>query len=169
MSKSTVTKFKWFWADQDLEQEAWLREMARQGLHLSSVIGMVWTFAKGEPQNVAYRIDYSSKGRDSDYNQLLEDAGWECAATSAGWHYWRKTVAPGEAPELFTESGSKIDRFRTVLAVLILLTMPSVILLPKAMAQRPGYLPLVMGAFLALMVYSSIRLLLRIGRLHKAD
>ena len=30
MSTSTVSKYKWFWADQDLEQEAWLREMARQ-------------------------------------------------------------------------------------------------------------------------------------------
>lgn len=34
MSTATVKHFKWFWPDQDIEQEQWLRAMALQGLHL---------------------------------------------------------------------------------------------------------------------------------------
>ncbi len=167
MSKTTVIKYKLFWPDQDLEQEQWLREMARQGLHLTGVFMTRWAFVKGEPADVAYRVDYGNKGRDSDYNRLLEDAGWECAATTAGWHYWRKRVSAGQAPEIFTESASKIDRFRTVLAVLILLSMPSVMMLPKAMTNQPTHIPVLIVAFIAPVIYSAIRLLLRIGRLHK--
>jgi hypothetical protein len=37
MTTATGTRFKFFWAHQDHEQEAWLRDMAKQGLHLESV------------------------------------------------------------------------------------------------------------------------------------
>lgn len=167
MSETTVRKYKFFWADQDVEQEQWLREMARQGLHLTGVFITQWTFVKGEPADVVYRVDYSNKGRDSDYNRLLEDAGWECAATTAGWHYWRKRVVDGKAPEIFTDSASKIERFRTVLAILIGVSMPSVIFLPKALAELPTRVPILIGALVAILIYSAIRLLLRIGRLRQ--
>lgn len=142
--------------------------MARQGLHLTGVAVIRWTFAKGEPCDMVYRVDYSNKGRDSDYNRLLEDAGWECAATTAGWHYWRKRVVDGQAPEIFTDSASKIDRFRTVLLILILCCMPTVMILPKAIAEMPARIPVFFGALVAVVIYSAIRLLVRIGRLHKA-
>ena len=168
MSKATVTKLKWFWADQDLEQETWLREMARQGLHLQYVVGIFWKFAKGEPGDVVYRVDYSSQARNSDYNRLFEDAGWECATASAGWHYWRKAVIDGKAPEIFTDSESKIARFRQVLAICILLSIPTIVLLPR-MADEMQVRSLVLFAgFVVFFGYSAIRLLLRINRLAKA-
>lgn len=167
MSTSTVSKYKWFWADQDLEQEAWLREMARQGLHLSHVVICRWTFVKGEPSDVVYRVDYSSKTRNSDYNRLFEDAGWECAATAAGWHYWRRKVVDGKAPEIFTDSESKIARFRTVLGVLIVVSVPMTISIPNmANALSPAMMALI-GLVFALNLYGAIRLIVRISRLAK--
>ena len=168
MSKSTVTKFKWFWADQDLEQETWLREMARQGLHLKHVTAVMWRFVQGAPADVVYRVDYSSKGASSDYNTLLEDAGWECATSTAGWHYWRKAVVDGKAPEIFTDNESKIARFRQVLAVCVALSMPAVMFLPKMTAGVPVAGALIMGGSVVFFAYSAIRLLQRINRLAKA-
>jgi hypothetical protein len=168
VSKSTVTKYKWFWADQDLEQEQWLRELARQGLHLVSVVAIVWTFARGEPADIVYRVDYSSKGPDSDYNRLIEDAGWECATTSMGWHYWRKPVVDGRAPEIFTDNASKIARFQQVLAILIVLSVPTLLLLPKAAADQPVRVYVVMFALMGLYIYGAIRLLIRISKLASA-
>ncbi|WP_426103817.1 DUF2812 domain-containing protein [Massilia sp. TSP1-1-2] len=168
MSEITVTKYKWFWADQDLEQEQWLREMARNGLHLTGVAMIRWTFVKGEPSDVVYRVDYSSKGRHSDYNRLIEDAGWECAATAAGWHYWRKRVVAGQAPEIFTDNESKIARFRLLLAVFVMLSMPSVMMLGTGNSTlQPRDLVWLVG-FVAFFLYSAVRLLLRIRRLHNA-
>ena len=168
MSTSTVTKFKWFWADQDLEQETWLRAMAGRGLHLQHVVGVFWTFVQAAPQDVVYRVDYSSHARDSDYNRLLEDAGWECATSSAGWHYWRTAAIDGKAPEIFTDSESKIARFRQVLAILFLLSVPAVLGLPKMADDMPNSAAVLLACLVVLFGYSAIRLLLRINRLAKA-
>jgi len=70
-----ATRFKWFWHDQDAEQEQWLRRMAQQGLHLELATGIIWHFKMGAPADVVYRVDYLSK-LDAGYAQLLEDAGW---------------------------------------------------------------------------------------------
>ncbi len=167
MSNATVTKFKFFWADQDLEQEQWLREMAGQGLHLVRVSVVAWTFAKGEPADIVYRLDYSSKGRDSDYNRLFEDAGWECATTTMGWHYWRKPVVNGSAPEIFTDSASKIARFQQVLGLLIVLSVPTLLFFPKSATELPIRIGILMSVVLAAYIYGAIRLLIRINRLAK--
>ena len=168
MSKATVTKLKWFWADQDLEQETWLREMARQGLHLQQIVAVVWTFVKGEPADIVYRVDYSSQARNSDYNRLLEDAGWECATTSAGWHYWRKAAVDGKAHEIFTDGESKIVRFRQVLAIMLALSLPAVLTLPKMADDMPKSAAVLLVCSVVFFAYSVLRLLLRINRLAKA-
>lgn len=168
MSDTTVSKYKWFWADQDIEQEQWLRSMARQGLHLKQVIAIRWTFVKGNPADVVYRVDYSDKGKNSDYNRLLEDAGWECAASSAGWHYWRKAVVAGNAPEIFTDNKSKMTRFGRVLAITLLCGVPSALMLPRMATELPMHDVVLFGVIYCTLLYAAIRLLLRIRRLHTA-
>ena len=126
---SKVRVFKFFWADQDVAQEQWLRAMAKQGLHLKSLNALcVWTFEKGEPADMAYRVDFPSSN-DKHFDQLLEDAGWEKAAVLLGWHYWRKPVEAGVEPEIFTDSASKTQKFKTVLAAICLSTMPITVML----------------------------------------
>ena len=178
MSKSTVTKFKWFWADQDLEQEAWLREMARQGLHLQSV-NMIcrWTFVRSAPADIVYRIDFSDKGKDSAHHRLFEDAGWELAAEVTGWQYWRRQVVDNTAPEIFTDSESKTAKYRRVLAMLAAAIMPPLLMLivvdKRQMADQlswPFLLPLLLGygLILPLYAYSAMRLFKRIRKVHGA-
>lgn len=168
MSDTTVSKYKLFWADQDLEQEQWLREMARQGLHLAGVQTIRWSFVKGEPADVVYRVDFSNAKRDSDYNRLLEDAGWECAATDAGWHYWRKAAVAGSVQEIFTDKESKIARFRQVLAIIIALNISTTVLFINASPTLSTRSLVMLGCIVAFFLYGAIRLLLRIGRLHRA-
>ena len=90
MSKDTVTIYKWFWADQDAEQEQWLRDQARAGLHLVGVNSFCgWKFQKGAGSETVYRVDYHNGWDGAAYRQLFQDAGWELAASLVGWQYWR--------------------------------------------------------------------------------
>ena len=126
---SKVRIFKFFWADQDVEQEQWLRAMAKQGLHLRGLNPFCfWTFEKGAPADGAYRVDFPASN-DKHFDQLLEDAGWEKAAVLVGWHYWRKPVEAGVEPEIFTDSASKIQKFKTVLGFTLVCTLPVMLLL----------------------------------------
>lgn len=132
MSNSTVKIYKLFWADQDVEQEQWLREQARQGLHLRAVNMLCrWTFEKGAPAEVVYRVDYNYRA-EAGYCLLFQDAGWERAAEITGWQYWRKPVVDGRAPEILSDSESKIARFRQVLWLLALAISPLLIMLASS-------------------------------------
>ena len=65
--KATVKKFKFFSAHEDEVQEAWLQDMAKQGLHFAGFdqVGR-YTFVKGEPAPMAYRIDYTDQWKTGD-------------------------------------------------------------------------------------------------------
>jgi hypothetical protein len=134
---STTTIYKLFWADQDLEQEQWLREKARQGLHLRKLnLFCGWTFEQGAPADVVYRVDFNERGNQADYRQLFHDAGWQLAAELTGWLYWRKPVVDGRAPEILTDSASKIARFQQVLRLAGLAMSPLLLMLITSNAQR---------------------------------
>ena len=77
--KETKRLFRWFWAWNDEQEEAWLKEQARDGWHLVTpgVFGR-YTFERGVPRNDVYRLDYKTTGKDmEEYLQLFSDAGWE--------------------------------------------------------------------------------------------
>lgn len=132
---SDITVYKWFWADQDVEQEQWLREKAQQGLHLKKVPLLCgWVFTRGEPADVVYRIDF--RNRDANYRRLFEDAGWQCAGEVSGWHYWRKAAINGKAEEIFTDNASKIEKYRRVLMLLAASIMPLTVMLILPSRER---------------------------------
>lgn len=119
--KTTVQKFKWIWAWQDEQEEAWLSDMARTGLHLESpIFPGIYRFHSGVPKEVIYRLDYKSTPRkDTEaYLQIFRDAGWEHVGEMSGWQYFRKQVQPGETAEIFTDRDSKIQKYRRLLTVL---------------------------------------------------
>lgn len=178
MSKDTVSIFKLFWADQDQEQEQWLREMARQGLHLKNVnIFCNWTFVRGEPADIAYRVDFSGKGKNSAYQRLFEDAGWERAAEVTGWLYWRKPVVNGQAPEIFTDIESMIGKYRRVLSMLATTILPAILFLvivnKHSAAELSAPLLATLIALnvipLPLFAYAAIRLHRRIRNIRNAS
>ena len=125
--KNKVRKFKFFWADQVVEQEQWLSAMARQGLHLEKVdVLCVWTFLRGEPADIVYRVDFNSH-ESADYRQLLEDAGWTRAATLTGWQFWRTNAGGGRSRELFTDLHSKKLKYQRLVALIMLCLIPGAI------------------------------------------
>lgn len=174
MSK-TVTKFKLFFAHEDEQQEAWLRAMAQQGLHLLKVNPLCfWTFRIGEPADIVYRVDFPTTSRDPAFAQLMEDAGWALAATTVGWHYWRTPAVGGSAPELFSDTESKLRNFKNRFAMLVGSALPLFVLFVTTDKQRaleqlslPFLVPLciVLVVYLLIMPYSIVQLMLRIHKL----
>lgn len=131
---NTIKKSKWFWAWQDEKEEAWLAEMAQQGLHLETLeLPGQYTFRQGEPGNYVYRLDFQplrSKDRDS-YLQLFADAGWEHLGDMGGWVYFRHEVTDSEIPEIYSDLDSKIGKYHRLLAYLVIFLPIMLFVLPN--------------------------------------
>jgi hypothetical protein len=124
-TKPKMRKYKWFWAWQDDKREKWLTEMSLQGWHLDSIdrIGLGFNFIKGEPGNFTYQLDFRA-GKDHEINDFLAfaiDAGWEHIESYTGWHYFRKPTTPEDAEEFFSDSDSKLGKYKRLRATLPLL------------------------------------------------
>lgn len=178
MKETMVRTFKFFFAHQDQEQEAWLRAMANQGLHLVNVNPFcVWTFRRGAPADIAYRLDYSNAAGKADFHQLMQDAGWKLAATTVGWEYWCTPVVNGRAPEIYTDTLSKTRKFQLLLAVLVCTGLPAFITFitsdKQAMIDQvsmPGrvIVGIVFVLYLLLVPYTIVGLLRRIRQIRTA-
>jgi hypothetical protein len=173
MKCATVTVFKFFWPDQDVEQEQWLRQMSLKGLHLEKLnLLQLWTFVKGEPADMVYRVDFNSASERADYRQLLEDAGWERAACLTGWQYWRTRAVNGRLPEIFTDAKSKEAKFKRLMTLIGLCSLPSVFLFASPSmrhalsAMSMPFLVVIVGAFL-LNVAGLVRLIARVFRMRR--
>jgi len=174
MNTPTVQRFRWFWAWDDEKEEFWLRQMALAGFHLVSPNPFgVYTFSPGEKQDVAYRLDYAtSKYNTAEYYQLFQDAGWEHVGQMGGWQYWRKPVSSGqEAPEIFTDNESKIQKYRRVLGVMIivlpLLTIGLINISNHARTSWSGAIIFINGMVAILLCYAAARIVLRIRALQR--
>lgn len=163
MEKNRVRKFKLFWLWQDEKEEAWLREMALDGLHLSAVAPMVYTFEHGEPRDDVYRLDYMANRSDyGEYRQLFDDAGWEFVGVMTHWHYFRKPAGAQGPHELYTDPESKVERYRRVLAFMIIF-LPIVI--TTLVVDLPGPFKILMAAITLFWAYSIVRIFGRILQL----
>ena len=170
----TITRFKFFWADQDEQQETWLRSMAQQGLQLVDVNPLCfWTFRRGAPSDIVYRVNYSRNCKETDFHQLMRDAGWTLAATTVGWQYWRIPVVSGKAPQIFTDDASRVRKFKQLLGVLVAsatpLTVWCIVMTQQGILQRLStpslvVLGLILGVWALLVPYGALRLLLKIRR-----
>ncbi|MBN2385441.1 MAG: DUF2812 domain-containing protein [Anaerolineales bacterium] len=120
MQEELIRKHRWFWAWADDREEAWLREMAQQGLHLGKAAPLgEYFFVRGEPRDDVYRLDYVPMSKkDEHYYQLFKDAGWEHVGEMMGWQYWRKLATDSQADEIFTDNDSKIQKYQRLLAIL---------------------------------------------------
>jgi hypothetical protein len=117
-----LRKWKWWWAWQDREHEAWLAEQSRQGFHLRrvAVLGVLHYFEQGAPAEMAYRWDFRLRGGSEDYHQLFRDAGWELVGDVGGsWLCWCKAAGEGQQPEIFTDRSSLLAKYRSLLLVLL--------------------------------------------------
>jgi hypothetical protein len=119
MDAKTISQWRWFWPWQDDVEEAWLASLSRErGWHLQSLeLPGRYAFAVGQPRDYVYRLDYRPmRGGEKDgYLQLFADLGWDYIGRMGDWRYFRKLAAPGEQPEIFTDSSSKIGKYRRFL------------------------------------------------------
>lgn len=177
MTNEIISKTKWFWAWQDEKEEAWLSEMANQGLHLNDVpLPGNYHFRKGEPANYVYRLDYQSlKAKDEDsYQQLFADAGWEHVGEMGGWVYFRYKVTNGENPEIFSDLESKIGKYQRVMLYLVVF-LPIMLLLLNNTSSIDGYglFSMILKGLAALLIllyaFGMIQLFIRINKLKKTN
>ncbi len=163
MENTVMRKQKWFWGWDDEKEEAWLSEMAQQGWHLKRLVfSTVYEFEQGEPKEVTYRLDYNAIGRKEKDNYLLlfADAGWEHVGEISGWQYFRKEVQPGEAPEIFTDNESKIEKYKRLLSYLaILLPVYMVTTMSSFNHAEGGFWVAVRVISLAILILLSVAIL----------
>lgn len=141
---ATKKVFRWFWAWNDEKEEQWLGEMARSGWHLVSFSLSGYTFAHGEPGEWVYRTDFQNAStlprKDlGEYVGLFRDAGWEHVAEYSGWHYFRTRADGTHSTEIFTDTESRIAKYRPLMAALVFFLCILVATNPVLMTRpRPG-------------------------------
>ena len=126
MDKGLVKKYKFWFAWQDEQCEAWLQHKAAEGLHLRSMnVFGVHVFEQGEPADVAYRLEVCGDSFDPAYQRLLRDAGWEyVVVVTSGWHCWRHPIKAGQpVPELLTDNADKRRKYWRLLAPFALMVV----------------------------------------------
>ncbi len=170
----TRTKMRWFWAWDAGKEERWLEQMAREGWHLAGG-GIIFTFIKGTPAEMRYRLDWrTGRGEDlKEYFCLCRDAGWERVCGFGSWHYFR--TADASAPELYTDRESLVERYRRLLALIVVLAIPNVMSLGATFSYNAGSLEglatvfrAVHVALVALLLYGAVRMFLFIRQLKAA-
>ena len=118
---TTKTFYKTFFAWQDEKEEKWLEEQAVQGWHLESAAPFFYTFRKGSPDRVIYRLDYKhTLDKDyAEYVQIFKDCQWELATRMSNWHYYRIRPENDQTPEIFNTSRAKAQKYRRLLRGLL--------------------------------------------------
>ena len=174
MNKNTVKKFRWFWAWQDENEEAWLSEMALSGYHLEKpqLFG-VYLFQQGAPENFVFRLDYNvlgKKDRES-YLQLFQDSGWEHVGDLSSWTYFRKQYKPGETAEIFSDTDSKIQKYQRIMTYLVILLPIFLFNIINFKPYLSGFLGNILLVFhttiIILWAYALVKLMQRISQLKK--
>jgi len=172
-----IRKYKWFWAWQDEKEEAWLSEMAKQGLHLESLpFPGIYEFRKGDPGDYIYRLDFQSlQGKDREsYLQLFDDAGWEHIGDMGGWVYFRHLVNGSEIPDIYSDLESKIGKYQRILVALAIF-LPIMIFLTHDSEGVTRFgswfiiVELLQAILYLLWAFAMVRLFLRINTLKKKN
>ena len=101
------------------KEEAWLNEMAAQGLALVAVGFCRYEFEECVPGEYKIALDYLNKSRaeNQKYIEFLEETGVEHIGSIARWAYFRKKTA--EPFSIFSDNSSKIALFTNVMRVLL--------------------------------------------------
>jgi len=143
MKENRITQFKWFWGWQDEKQEAWLEEMSRNGLHLVDIKAFGrYVFEMDATKRYIYRMDYDRTSKsDSEYFNLIKEAGWERVIQVLGWQYWRLDASEGKSAEIFTDNNSKIKKYQRFLTSLIVPTPAPMFIVLALFNRFPGRHP----------------------------
>ena len=139
-----------------------------------------YTFDRGVARDVVYKLDYNVLLRDhgEEYQGLFRDAGWEYVGQVASWHYFRTPAGEGADPDIFTDTESRVAKYKRLVWILVLLLPSQFVLiqnlLTRVLTASEGPLgtfmttgALLYAAILSFWVYALIRLGLHIARLRR--
>lgn len=167
MEKTVLRKYKWFWPWQDEMEEAWLRDMSRQGWHLSGVgFPIVYIFESGVPKDFIYRLDYRSLSKmdKENYLHLFKDANWEFIEERMGWYYFRQPAQSDQELEIYTDVESKISKYQRSLAFAAIILLPLIV---SMINTRGRFLFFIILPLFLIWVYIFTRILIRINRIKR--
>lgn len=167
--RRTVHKLFWIW--QYDKEEAWLNEMAAQGLALVSVGICRYEFEESLPGEYSVALQFLKKSgmERENYLRFLEGTGVEDVGHLVGWVYLRrKNDGSGEPFELFSDNESKIAYLTTVIRWIIFIGALNLwngaynlflyfVLEPHNPVSLLGVINLILAAFCALGVIRLLR------------
>lgn len=178
MIKKFKKVVKVFFAWQDDKEEIWLREMAQKGWVLENYTFLTYTFYKSETKDYIYKLDYKriNNSEMGEYLKIFEDAGWEHVAEFLGWHYFRSEADECLLPEIYSDTNSKVQKYKSLLGILIPVTILNIINLLN-MTINPVYWHLnslwgirgLLIAVVSLLVLADIKLILKIKKLRESS
>ena len=122
MSELT-TIHKWYWVWDFEKEEEWLNQMAEDGQVLDSVGWCTYRFRNCLPGEYIIRLDLDQN--DSNYHELLEEAGAECVGHVFKWAYYRRRTDEGPF-ELCNDIDSKdayLDRIIRFIGIVFFLNL----------------------------------------------
>lgn len=121
IAHTTKTVCKTFFAWQDEKEEKWLEDMAAKGWFLNAVSPYLYSFTKGSPKRVIYRLVYKNwfDNDYTDYQNLFRDSNWELVGRFSNWHYYMTTPDNPNSPEIYNSDRSKAQKYRRVLYFLL--------------------------------------------------
>lgn len=121
------------------KEEKWLREMALQGWFLTGAPLFSYSFEKGEPQDVTFRIDFRTfKNKDdfADYVQMFADSGWQHigGTKNTGTQYFVQTGG-NYNDDIFSDNRSKAGRYLRTSKMWFSLLLPYSVLFFSLLVQ----------------------------------
>lgn len=175
-----ITKVKFFTISDFKEEEIWLREWSREGLHFHHfVTPCFYIFEKGEPEDVIYRIDFTDNKESGDYFRMLGEYGWENCGRFMGWIYWRRPAAEiaNEAEgELFSDDESRLEmvkkvwstRMIPILALFLCIVVPQFInTFGDLFGEAKTFMRVFWSLMLALYLYNVLHSGIKLGRMQR--
>ena len=113
----------------DYDREAlYLRKMHSEGwklkevTHSNLVVAVKYTFAKCQPEQVSYQLDFypMEKSERASYLQLFKDCGWKHITDFNSFSYFRKAYSEIESDaefEIYNDAAGKLDMVNRILSL----------------------------------------------------
>lgn len=109
-----MTRYRPLWSFDVSKTEAWLSDQSKNGFHVRKLsrFRRGFSFQKGEPRDVTYRIGHD-KNQTSVLSRSLVEDGWDLVAQSGGW-FVTANEKELDAIKTFTSQESIIKRNRMI-------------------------------------------------------
>lgn len=118
LSKKNKVEIKYFTIAEEEKEEKYLRSQHKKGWKfIGTSLGIFYRFAKCEPEDVVYQLDYNEEGNANpeEYIQMYQDMGWEYITKLVGYSYFRKPLSQMEGEEeIFSDASSKADMMKRI-------------------------------------------------------